>query len=243
MAASDGDRRAVRVARQALGMTQMDLARRMKISHSKVSLFENGLADLDPDEMRRLQKTIKSGMAKVTSDYKKHSKYVYESAARKDGVPERKALRQRADLSQSELARNAGISQSRISLWETGRAELTKKELASWEETIRSDMECAAVEDMIVERALLKAEKKDIQQGVASLIPALQNVHQEYKAEIERLKKQLTNEREAYEFEIKRLKKERAQLRYTARTQEIRAESNGRENEPSIEASRKSKEK
>src|SRR5262249_50157827 len=148
--------RQVRLSRQAAGLTQMDVASRMKISHTKISLFENGLATLSLDEMRRLDQIINSELDKVGRSRQERIEYAYESAAKKDGVPERKRLRQRADLSQAELAKASGISQSRLSLWETGQVQLSTAEIARWRSALRTGLERAVSKSVIIEREVLK---------------------------------------------------------------------------------------
>jgi transcriptional regulator with XRE-family HTH domain len=210
MAASEEVRRAIRLARQTAGMTQMEVARRMKISHSKLSLFESGLGDLESRDLVLLQKIINSGLSKAGRSYEDRFEYALESAAMKDGMPERKRLRLKADLSQSELSNRSQIPQSRISLWETGQVELTKDELARWGGAIRAGMERAILQGAIIEREMLKVEKQEIAGLSMELI-------KRQKEQIERLNKHLSNVEQAYQIEIRRLKKENAELRAQAK--------------------------
>jgi transcriptional regulator with XRE-family HTH domain len=211
-------RQQLRMKREIAGLSQMEVARRMNISHSTLSLFENGLGDLHPEVFLRLGKLLESELRKVERAYEKRVEYGYESAASKDGVPERTSLRKRADMSQSELSKNSRISQSRISLWETGRVELTKEELVRWELALRSGMERAIAKKALVEREILKDEKRDTQERLARVAVEVGDLNQGYKEQITLLQKQLSAEREAYDIEIKRLKKENAELRRTAKS-------------------------
>ena len=212
-----------RLSRQAAGLTQMEVARRLKVSHSTLSLFENGLGDLHPADIIRLDKILNSEMDKIQRSYEQRIDYAYESAARPDGAAERKLLRQRADISQSELAKAAKISQSRISLWEAGQVELTADESDRWKLAIQLGMERAVAKSVIGEREIIKEEKEGIQKRLRELLPSLKEVHSNYKQELERAAKHLSNVREAYELEIKRLKKENAKLRLAVKMKNRKA--------------------
>jgi transcriptional regulator with XRE-family HTH domain len=110
----------MRSARQALGWTQSELAKKAKVDRSKLSLYESGQVDLTAEELDRVEDAV--------SHARIPRRFVQEL--------QRRVRRQQAGLSQQELANKAGISRPKLSRWESGQLELAPEELERVEQAL-----------------------------------------------------------------------------------------------------------
>jgi len=119
----DEARKAVRLLRQAKGMTQYDLAEDARVNRSKLSLYERGSLDLSEAELRRVRRALrmKSDETLKPADLRGISE-----------IQRRKLRRQHVGLTQHQLAKLTGISQTKLSDYENGKAELTPSEETLW---------------------------------------------------------------------------------------------------------------
>jgi transcriptional regulator with XRE-family HTH domain len=122
-------------------LSQGDAAEKARINRSKLCLFERGSIDLSEKELKRLDKLY--GADKVPL----RSLIGYGPDEPRTESQRRKLRRQRADVSQSELAKLTGISQTRLSRWETERATLAPEEEALIEKTLDEVIERASHRD------------------------------------------------------------------------------------------------
>jgi transcriptional regulator with XRE-family HTH domain len=130
---------AIRLARQAAGLTQGELAKWARIDRSKLSLFENDLIQLTPAELQRVEAYFDLNaqshpvtLAALAGDPEKLRELAEKAAnlAKRSSEEHRsrKILRQQARISQQELSRLTGIPRSKLSPWEAGKRELTEAE-------------------------------------------------------------------------------------------------------------------
>jgi transcriptional regulator with XRE-family HTH domain len=127
----DEIRKGFRLARRVMGLTQSQVALRSGIADSKLSLWENGLIDLDPAELRRVEAIFN----KAKSAYGKLSQLALSESGL-DSSAVRKLRRQQVNLNQRELARRAKIPRNKLMQWEQGRIELSSDEIARWESAL-----------------------------------------------------------------------------------------------------------
>jgi len=139
----DEIRKGFRLARRAMGLTQGQVALRSGIADSKLSLWENGLIDLDPAELRRVEAILNKAGKK--SAYGKLSQLagsesggspLFPQIDQLDSSAVRKLRRQQVNLNQRELARRAKIPRNKLMQWEQGRIELSSDEIARWESAL-----------------------------------------------------------------------------------------------------------
>jgi transcriptional regulator with XRE-family HTH domain len=108
--------------RLSRGLSQGDAAQRAKINRSKLCLFERGSIELTEKELKRLDKAY--GDPQIAS-----LRGLLGDPDKPSSEPQRRKLgRQFADVSQTQLAKMTGISQTRLSRWEIGRATLKPEE-------------------------------------------------------------------------------------------------------------------
>ena len=128
-------RRQIRETRQLLGLTQMEVAQKARISQHKLSLYENGLAELTPKEHARV--------AKILSMPQKHPRPAgnldeqLEAWRDAKSVERRSVYRKQTGMSLRQFGLAAGIPRNKLGKWETGDGALTPEEYARWEKAVR----------------------------------------------------------------------------------------------------------
>jgi transcriptional regulator with XRE-family HTH domain len=147
------------------GLSQVQLAQRAKVSDSKLSLFENGLVQLTPEESRRVKKVLNRKMLEVQkilknnphadphlgnlrqlagmeapteAEARAYDEWYAAHVERPQRVQDRRFLRKHTGMSQRELARASRIPRNKIIEWEAGRVDLTAEEQSRWDEAIRT---------------------------------------------------------------------------------------------------------
>jgi transcriptional regulator with XRE-family HTH domain len=126
--------RDIREKRQLLGLTQMEVAQKARISQYKLSLYETGLAELTPKEHARV--------AKILSTPQKHPRpeanleKELEAWREAKSVERRSFYRKQTGMSLREFGRTAGIPRNKLGKWEAGKPTLTAEEYARWEKTV-----------------------------------------------------------------------------------------------------------
>jgi transcriptional regulator with XRE-family HTH domain len=142
---ADGQRHVVRRLRNGLNLTQAELAQKVQINDSKLSLFENGLIELSDDEWKRVSRFLfshkgpwKPGQLDMLAGTYEARQAQWQKHLDSRKHTNRRFLRKQAGMSQRELALATGIPRNKIIEWEAGRLELTAKEQAKWQEVIQA---------------------------------------------------------------------------------------------------------
>lgn len=164
------ERRQITEMRQLLGLTQAEVAQGMRprISHSKLSLYENGIVDLAPKEYE--------GLKKFLSRPQKHPRpgFVAMNAGNFDeqfeawqeakSVERRTVYRKQTGMSLREFGLVAKIPRNRLCNWEAGTAALNPEEYARWEKVVR---EGRSKQDLADPWSRLKSAYSTIQELLA----------------------------------------------------------------------------
>jgi transcriptional regulator with XRE-family HTH domain len=130
------NRQRFREARQLQGFTQMELAQEARISHSKISLFENGVVDLTPKEHARLKKVLsKRGRSTISLASPANRSAELESLREAESVAHRSVYRKQTGMSLRAFARAAKIPVNKLCKWESDKAKLSSEETARWLQT------------------------------------------------------------------------------------------------------------
>jgi transcriptional regulator with XRE-family HTH domain len=143
----DEMRKGLALSRRVLHLTQNQLALRAGISGSKLSLWENGLVELKPQELRKLESALDKAYQKSHQKWagdgppmrplevlKGRSKGFWRTEVEGlDPILERKLRRQQLGLNQRELARISGIPRNKLIKWEAGTVQLSADEQQRWE--------------------------------------------------------------------------------------------------------------
>lgn len=128
-------RKVIVLARRTRNLTQAALAHKAGIARSTYALFEKGHIDLNASQIAAIENVIDAATPKTKPAATRLAARVARvrgSDRKSDAIEQRKSRREIFGLSQFELAREAGLSQTKISAWETGRRELTPDEHAQW---------------------------------------------------------------------------------------------------------------
>jgi transcriptional regulator with XRE-family HTH domain len=126
------------------GLSQGDAAKKAKINRSKLCLFERGAIQLTEKELKRLENVY--GDKKYGRFYGRLGQLLDPDKPRSE--PHRRKLRRQwADVSQTQLAKLTGISQTRISRWEAGSGSLTPQEEDLVRTTLDEAVERASIND------------------------------------------------------------------------------------------------
>jgi transcriptional regulator with XRE-family HTH domain len=142
----DEQRKALVLLRQSVGLTQEDLAVKSGIGRSKISLFESGVIDLSDLELARIEKILnklaskskglKFKLADLLGPFPIPAQSPLADEGETEDISLRKLRRLQVGMSQHELAKKAGLSQTKISAWESGRRELSAAEQVQWERAL-----------------------------------------------------------------------------------------------------------
>jgi transcriptional regulator with XRE-family HTH domain len=118
----------VRRARRAAGLTQEELAKRARIERTKISVYETGRIELSAEEKARLDKVF--GSLKGEEKSRVEQEFALVQAIDPTAGRAVKRVRERAEMSQREMAFKAGIPRNKFNKFESGTETLSKDELA-----------------------------------------------------------------------------------------------------------------
>jgi transcriptional regulator with XRE-family HTH domain len=121
-------RTAIRLSREAAGLTQTEVTRKARLGPLALSLYERGHRELSADELARVEQVIKRD--RKTPQLGKLSDLLDPNKVWDLLTPpeQRKHSRREAGLSQRNLAQAIGVAQSKISAWENGHENVLSKE-------------------------------------------------------------------------------------------------------------------
>lgn len=182
-------RTAIARVREIARVSQYDVADATGMSQSKLSLYESGHVDLTPQELKKVESFLVKqfsfsesyrgkknfqGIAALVMCKNALASYGMFSVRLPHGdVARRRVARKGAGLSQHALASAAGINQSKLSRWESGKCELTASEKAN------------------VDQALKEAERKKFVNDPYFKLEAVADAHRELFQALKRAEEQL----------------------------------------------------
>jgi transcriptional regulator with XRE-family HTH domain len=182
----------LRSARQLAGLTQVQLARRVGIKQSTLSLYESGFAEVSADLRSRFEEVFNRHFAqagrKGRSGRGKMNRLAIANLKSKpmadltpgDWATLLNNARVEAHLSQHEVAKKLGISRTRLSQWETGKLIPTPDERSRcWDaittlQTVKTKADPLRLFELEHEHSQkLQSEKEGLQRENQRLLDAI----------------------------------------------------------------------
>lgn len=181
-----------KMARMLARKTQAEIARLAKLNRSKLALYESGMTELSPAENGRLQwvfEKLKVSTEKIQQHFQKSL-----AASHADWSKDARRIdREFTGLSQHQVAKVIGVSQSRLSEWERGRAILTAEQEHKVSELLKGAVRQNPFIDEIETKLRLVDHRADqIRRLFAMSEKAVTETIDEHHRVVEELKESLT---------------------------------------------------